>query len=753
MLISSRLLAVVALLLAVCSSASARPPHKKSLADHFGPFLPSHLNDCRICHLPEKPGMKFEEGEKPHNPFGARLDAVKAELRKAGKETGIPVRLETIAGEDSDGDGIANLVEILAGRNPGEKDDRPTESELVRAGRLQKAFQARTVYAWKPFEPVKRPDVPRLKNPGWARNPIDAFIAEQHEAYGLKPRPPAAPEILLRRVYLDLTGLPPPADEVKAFVKNPSAEAYEKAVDRLLNSTEYAERWARHWMDVWRYVDGGTSGLQDGWVGAPHMWRWRDWIIKSLDADKGYDRMVQEMLAGDEIAPEDNEVLAATAFLARNNNRSRDNWLHDIVNHTSRAFLGLTLECARCHDHKYDPLKQVEYYRLRAIFEPHGMRVDTLPGPAGDKKKNGLTRVFDERPTAPTYLFIRGVEQDPDKSTVLTPGVPEILGPGELKVEPVSLEIKPGKKFSSTGRRLAFARWLTRQDNPLAARVAVNHIWLRHTGQAILSTTFNFGADGQPPSHPALLDWLAAEFMAPTLPAPPSIGGVKPWSMKHLHRLIVTSATYQMTSTPDVDGLAFDPENLFFWRMPTRRMEAEVVRDSLLSIAGNLDPERFGPDIDPKRSPEVRRRSLYFRYTDSDFLRFLEFFDPPAVEDCYYRPQSILPQQALTLLNSDVALMQARHLARNLAKETSAESDFVHDAFWHVLSRPCTEKEEQVCLDYLEGQTRFFTENKGKVAGTTTETDLSRGSSGPALRARENLVHLLLNHHDFVTIR
>jgi hypothetical protein len=335
---------------------------------------------------------------------------------------------------------------------------------------------------------------------------------------------------------------------------------------------------------------------------------------------------------------------------------------------------------------------------------------------------------------------------------VLPPAVPALLGTEGFKVEPVTL-LKDGKKTTSSGRRLAFAKWLTRTENPLTARVGVNHIWLRHMGQAIVGSMFNFGADGQAPTHPALLDWLAAEWMTPTISGSASDERPAPWSMKHLHRLIVTSSAYQMASTPDADSIGFDPENRFLWRMPTRRMEAEVVRDSLLAAAGALDLTMHGPDVDPKRGMEVPRRSVYFKYSDSDYLRFLEFFDPPPTEDCYYRPQSIVQQQALTLLNSELALMQSRRLARKLAEETSDASAFIHKAFEAVLSRSCTSAEEKVCRDYVEEQTRFFVSHKDKVRGTTNAGDYTKGSTAPVLRARENLVHLLFNHHDFVTMR
>jgi hypothetical protein len=743
---------LIAWVVASSAPVHGRPAHKKALADYFGTFLPRHLNDCRTCHLPDSHGDKKDDPEdKPHNAFGARLVAVKKELTKAGKKADIVSRIEAIAEEDSDGDGVSNILELLAGSNPGEGQSQPTAAELARGKKLLAAFRVRKHYPWKPFEAVQRPAVPVVKNQAWVRNPIDAFIAEHHELHGLQPRSGAPRHVLLRRIYLDLIGLPPTRDEMHAFANDSAPDAYERVVDRLLASPQYGERWARHWMDVWRYVDYGNSGLQDGWTGAPHMWRWRDWIVASLNADKSYDRMVQEMLAADELVPAEPETLAATAYLARNKGNSRDAWLHDTVNHTARAFLGVTMECARCHDHMYDPIKQEEYYRMRAIFEPHTVRTDPthdLPDP----KKNGLTRVIDSNLNPRTYFYIRGVEQNPDKEKVITPGVPSLLGTDGFSVTTVKFEVEGEKPRNSTGRRLAFARWITGPSNPVAARVAVNHMWLRHFGTAIVPSVFDFGAGGLPPTHPALLDWLAAEFMNPSVSGEPEASG---WSMKRLHRLIVTSNTYRMSSTPDAANLAADPDNLFYWRMPSRRMEAEVIRDSILHVAGNLDLTMKGLEVDPKQGMEVRRRSIYFRYTDSDYLKVMEFFDAPAVDDCYRRPQSIVPQQALTLLNSDLALTQSRIVARELAQETGDEpSRFVQAAFERILCRKATTAEQDTCLRFLVEQTRFVQENKQRIKGTAaTPADATKAAADPALRARESLIHMLLNHHDFVTIR
>ncbi|MGE3804905.1 MAG: DUF1549 domain-containing protein, partial [Gemmataceae bacterium] len=257
-----RILAVGALLVLLCAPGQTRPAHKRALADHFGPFLPRHPNDCQTCHLPDRAdGKKDPDEEKPHNPFGHRLSTVRKELRQAGKENkAIAARVAAIADEDSDGDGVPNLIELLTGHNPGDAKDRPDASTVASAKKIRTAFETRKVYPWAPFEKVERPGVPKVKNAAWVRNPIDAFVSEQHELFGLKPRPEAARHLLIRRVYLDLIGLPPTPEEVAAFVNDKSADAYEKVVDKLLASPRYGERWARHWMDVWRYVDYGESG-------------------------------------------------------------------------------------------------------------------------------------------------------------------------------------------------------------------------------------------------------------------------------------------------------------------------------------------------------------------------------------------------------------------------------------------------------------------------------------------------------------
>jgi hypothetical protein len=882
-----------ALAFGLSSSASARPAHKQALADYFGPFLTKKLNDCRTCHLPDRPGQSGDD--RPHNPFGARLKAVKDELRKAGKKIDIASRLDAIAEEDCDGDGVSNLLEILSGHNPGDPDDKPTEEEIALAKKKLAAFlKYRSGYPWRPFAMVQRPSVPTVKNATWVRNPIDAFLAAEQEERGLKPRPEAPRPVLLRRVYLDLIGLPPTPEELHAFQQDNSADAYEKVVDRLLASPRYGERWGRHWMDVWRYSDVDGTGNQI--YSQPHIWRWRDWIIEALNEDKGYDRMVQEMLAADELTPEDPQALRATGFLVRNYNQFYPHvWLQDTVEYTSQALLGVTLRCARCHDHMYDPILQKEYYQVQAIFAPQQVRIDHVPNQF-DTKKDGLVRLLDGNPKAETFFLVRGDLQKPDKSAPVQPGVPAALGGRLPDVTPVTLPqaayapenrafvvemtiaaseaetrmthtvlIKQaaaaaashalgsclaiaktadnldlaqvdaalaearhtallatlaverlegaGKKDAeewktaasaavvaqrkqalcqarknvlvaqqakraavanaqaaaakavtdaekalakaeadvqapadtkytprpiktypqtSTGRRLAFARWIADRENPLAARVAMNHIWLRHFGQPLAPRMYDLGRNGGLPTHPALLDWLAVEFMEPSL----STQG-KPWTMKRMHRLLVTSSAYRMASTPDADNLAKDVDNHYYWRMPYRRIEAEVLRDSIFAMAGKLDLTMGGPDIDQRQGLTVPRRSIYFRHAEDKQVEFLKIFDGASAIECYQRTESIVPQQALAMANSELTATHARAVAQMLLAKLGADpGGLAKAAFERILCRPPTAQEEAVCTTFLRDK---FGERK---------------ADDPAVaRACESLVRSLMNHYEFRTAR
>ncbi len=291
------------------------------------------------------------------------------------------------------------------------------------------------------FQPIVRPKVPAVANSEWVRNPLDAFIAKQHKQHGLKPQPEAPRAILIRRLYVDLIGLPPSANEIKDFLSDTSPNAYEKVVSRLLASPHHGERWARHWMDIWRYSDwsGFNGQLRHS---QKHIWHWRDWIVESLNANNPYDEMVRQMLAADELYPNDLKKLRATGYLARNYVLfNRNQWLDNVVEHVGKGFLGLTMNCAKCHDHKYDPITQPDYYAMRAFFEPYHVRLDVVPGQP-NLAVDGVPRAFDGLPKEPTYLFVRGDENRPDKSKVITPDIPDLLSFTKLSIKPVSLPVE-----------------------------------------------------------------------------------------------------------------------------------------------------------------------------------------------------------------------------------------------------------------------------------------------------------------------
>jgi hypothetical protein len=880
----SSVLAAAALWLATAAPLFATPANKAALQRHYEQFLSGALNRCTTCHLPSTNKVPETLEEFPHNSFGTRLRLLGEEQKAGGAPAAIDVRLTAIANEDSDGDRVPNEAELLLGTNPGDAQQTPGEELLAELPQRRAAFgELLSSYRWKPFDRVQRSEIPAVQNSAWVRTPIDAFVAAEHERRGLRPRPAAPRHVLLRRVYLDLIGLTPTPEEQLAFAADTAPDAYEKVVDRLLADPRHGERWGRHWMDIWRYSDwaGWMEGKQVR-DSQRHIWRWRDWIVESLNSDKPYDQMLREMLAADELAPLDPDALRATGFLARNYKKlSREQWLEDTVKHTAQAFLGITLGCAKCHDHLNDPISQADYYRVRAVFEPHEVRTDRVPGEL-DLEKDGLPRVYDLEKPEPTYFLIRGDERRPDKDRVMQPGVPAALSgdrlPQALEITPVALPAEaafpdkrsfviearlaaskkaveraatelekaeqssgdvtaarlelavgkakddslqkvlraerledsggkdsaewtaaateaaqaqraaalaeaqlalhkkqtsrddlqrkldaaaeseggnaveklrkdlesastevtkaeealakaetavsaaPGTEFqprkmavypqTSSGRRSAFAQWVSSADNPLTARVAANHLWLRHFGSGIVSTPADFGGSGARPSHPALLDWLASELVA------------SGWSMKAMHRLIVTSSTYQMASTPDEENARADGDNVYLWRMPSRRMEAELVRDNLLHVCGELDHTMGGPEVDHLEGMTSKRRSLYLRVAAEREVEFLKLFDGPGVTECYQRRPSVIPQQALALTNSELTREMAQRLAKRLGD--LEESAFIEAAFQRILARTPTEEESSACAEFL---------------------------AGAKARARENLVSVLLNHHEFITIR
>jgi hypothetical protein len=1011
------------------------------------------------------------------------------------------------------------------------------------------------------FQPIVRPQVPPRSDQAWGRNPIDAFIAARHESLGLTPQSPADSALQVRRLHMDLVGMPPtPAEAVAILGRSGNGTLdesdYAKLVESLLEDPRHGERWARHWMDIWRYSD--WFGLGDQLRNSQlHIWHWRDWIVESLNEDLPYDEMVRLMLAGDELAPRDLQKLRATGYLARNFFLfNRHQWMDETVEHVSKSFLGLTMNCSKCHDHKYDPLSHDDYYRMRAFFEPYHVRLDMLPGQV-DLNRDAIPRAFDGPADVPTYLFIRGEETRPDKSREIPPGVPDIVKFKELEINPIDLpaeawqterrpwvqdahlaaadaavqvarnavsaagealaqsvklheellakaalantdeapndsarsdtaanrivddfstldpqrwelvggdwhhqpgllqqrqdgatraavrwvprpprdfdislrftttggsmwksvgiafdvttdphagdaaagvneeqfvyvsavdggskvqvayrrggvdqypgdaarampielnrsytlrvqvrdtlvnvsldgapmvawqtplarrdgglhfttfdalsdfheisiapladdvvmrtpasaalaeptnpeeaeraadvataklrsaesslavaqaereslrrriaalslawqladtaapeddlvtrerqaradaikaerrvavavadraladaqvrraqatedqwealdkeietatqnvasaqttadsDVGPDEKYASisgaqwtptrflsstaddpavpfpprsSGRRTALADWITDPRNPLTARVAVNHIWTRHMGTPLVPTVFDFGRQGTPPTHPELLDWLAAELID------------SGWSMKHIHRLIVSSETYRMSSSAAGREAndAIDGENVYWWRRDATRLESQAVRDSILALSGKVDLTRGGPSIPISQQADSPRRSLYFFHSNNERNLFLTMFDEATVNECYRRQESIVPQQALALTNSRLVLDAIAPIADRIGEASADDPATGGD--------PVADEDAFIRLSFatLVG----FAPTDDEIAASREALATWRGQADTSpSQARAYLVWTLLNHNDFVTIR
>lgn len=686
------------------------------------------------------------------------------------------------------------------------------------------------------FLPVRRPAMPQVKNAAWVRNPIDAFVLAELEKRGLQPSAEADRRTLLRRVTVDLTGLQPTPAEIASFVADCSPDAYEKVVKRLLASPHYGERWGQHWLDVVRY--GETNGFELD-ADRPQAWRYRDYVVRALNADMPYDRFITEQVAGDLLAEEAEkskavpavttspfELRVATGFLRAGpahvvgGNQdpavTRQEWLTEAVGGVGSAFLGITIGCARCHDHKFDPLPQKDYYRLQAFFAGTDNSDLQPPDPEAKKAFDAATQALQaklkpiqeqinviERPyreriraekirkldsatqaalaTEPKQRapeqqkLVVGIEatlrvswdevvavlnaEDRERRAALrvqmhalelhgpeplplAPGVAEALKPappvhvlvrGEVhakgdEVQPAPpgvllanrvSEQSPSPAQSPSARRLDLARWLTRRDNPLTARVMVNRLWQHHFGRGIVGTPNDFGKHGERPTHPPLLDWLASSFAqqdgaagqdrgterqrdretegARSTPSSTTAGSSYAyacnWSLKRMHYLMVTSSAYRQASAPDVRKAKVDPDNRLLWRMNRQRLDAEALRDAILQAAGLLNGKMGGPSVRVPLEPEVyatiftegepdnlwpvtpdvrehSRRSLYLLHKRNVRLPMLAVFDQPdMLSSCAARGQSVHALQALTLTNSDFMRQQSVAFATRLVND------------------------------------------------------------------------------------
>lgn len=606
------------------------------------------------------------------------------------------------------------------------------------------------------FQPVHEPALPAVRDGAWLRSPIDAFVLARLEAEGLRPAPPTDKRTLLRRAYLDLIGLPPMPAEQRAFLADDSPQAFVKVVDTLLARPEYGERWGRHWLDVVRYAE--SNGYErDG--SKPSAWRYRDYVIDAFNKDKPYDLFVREQIAGDELPDWNAETQIATTFLRLGTwddepadpAVDRYDQLDDVLGVTATAFLGLTIRCARCHNHKFEPFSQAEYYRLLSVFQPlkrPQIGRKELDWPIGNDADRAAWKARGEAtpkayiwhengPKAPaTHILRRGNPKT--EADEVTPELPAVL---------VHRQPSPPTPLKhSTGRRLWLANWVTDKNNPLTARVIVNRLWMYHFGKAVAATPNDLGLMGEAPTHPLLLDFLAARFAADG------------WRLKPLHRLLVLSSTYRTSSAFAGDGEQASRTLALFGRWRQRRLEAEAVRDSILAVSGELNPQMQGPSIYPQLpravlegqsrpgngwgksdAQQAARRSIYVFAKRSLAPPELELLDAPdTTSSCEQRMTSTTAPQALTFLNGTFTHEQAAHFAERLRREVGNDcAAQIRLAFELALCRPPSAEESKLALDFLVRQQRQI-ESEARAAGEARQ------------RALAAFCLVLLNMNEFV---
>jgi len=730
------------------------------------------------------------------------------------------------------------------------------------------------------YQVPERPELPAVKEEAWVKNPIDRFILAGLQEMNYDHAAEADRAALIRRVTYDLTGLPPTPNEVEAFLADRRGDAYERLVDRLLESPRYGERWAQHWLDLAHFAE--TNGFELD-AERPDAWRYRDWVVSALNADMPYDRFVSLQLAGDELAPGDHDALIATGF-GRCGPREivggnidpvvkRQSELTEVTGTVGSVFLGLTIACSRCHDHKFDAIPTTDYYRLQAFFagakfvekpiateaekaayeaatkavaektRPFKKQMAEIEAPYRaalvEKKKSMLTAnerailaipekdrtpvqkrlaegigttlnvTWEElvaavatnpadqakrehlkreihtfevklpRPPAHAMALVDDGTEAPE-THVAKRGDPKVHGPMVIPRPPgVILTSLPSEAFSAdavkptastTGRRLALARWLTRPDNPLTTRVIVNRLWQHHFGRGIVATSNDFGVRGEAPSHPELLDWLATELVA------------QGWKLKPLHRLMVTSATYRQSSAlpanaTEAKQVTEDPENTMLWRMNRRRLDAEGLRDAMLVVSGELNPKMGGPSVLAPLEKEVEdliftenevvdlwpvtpdasehlRRSLYlFRKRNVRYPLFDAFDAPDTQTACAQRGVSTHALQALVLLNSDNSVARAKALAGRLYRESMGHrEEQVRRAYRIVLARDPQPKELDQACAFLDAQTQRLHRLANAGQPLSKPNDSTKGTDPALAAAWVDFCLAMLNRNEFVYV-
>ena len=577
------------------------------------------------------------------------------------------------------------------------------------------------------FQPLAQIRVPKLEDDNWSKTNIDRFVLHKLREKGLKPSQPLDPARLCRRLFFDLIGLPPTVEQVQQFESayNLNANAaIEKLVDDLLSQAGYGERWARHWLDVARYAD---SNGQEGDIDRPHAYRYRDFVIRSFNKDQPYDEFIRWQLAGDEILPNNSEAIVATGFLTagtctilqdtfleEERLRNRYNELDDIISTMGNSMLGLSLGCARCHDHKYDAVPIKDYYSLLGIFQSGDRKDGKLP----DGKPAYFFRDFDAK-RRPAFVFKRGdfLDKGEEVSLGFVSALTRDTSPQEYW-QAARKDVSGSQQIATTWQRKALANWITDTEKgpgELVARVMVNRIWQHHFGVGLVRTTSDFGVRGERPSHPELLEWLTNDFIQ------------NGWKIKRLHKLILTSAVYQQGNQVDSQKLKVDPENRLLARMRPKRIEAEILRDFMLAVSGQLNRKAFGPGFKPfiqpeaivarnlkeggyprnvKESQETLRRSVYmFHKRVVPYPLFQAFDRPDLLQSCGQRLDTTVAPQALAIMNDQFVRRRSEDFAKLLWKETKGDLDqLVTRCFQVCFSRLPTESESSSCKSFIVKQ-------------------------------------------------
>ena len=597
---------------------------------------------------------------------------------------------------------------------------------------------------WWSLQPVVRPAVPRL-----AKHPVDAFIAAKLAKESMVSAVRAGRRTLVRRAYFDLTGLPPTPEQVEQFIRDPAPDAWPRLIDRLLASPRHGEHWARYWLDLVRFAE--TDGYERDKL-KPNIWRYRDWVINAFNSDMPYTQFVAEQLAGDEVPNRTEQSVVATGMIRAGTWNDEPNdpndylytRLEDMVHTSTSAFLGLTVKCARCHEHKFDPIPQNDYYRIASFFWAGHMGQANQGGPttkALGYEAYGWTDKSSNPP--PIRLLLNGERHKPGPE--IAPGFLSAVNALDKPLAPPP----PGSK--TTQRRLQFARWITNEQNPLTARVMVNRLWLQHFGQGLVRSPNNFGFKGELPTHPGLLDWLASEFMRPTVDAGPA------WTLKRIHKLIMTSSTYRQRSVHphETQYSQRDFLNRNLWKFNRRRISSESLRDAMLAVGGRLNMRMGGPSFYPgmsaealeglsrkagdwKSSPadERSRRSIYMMTKRSRLLPLMTTFDfSDTTASCGQRDVTTVAPQALALLNNQFTHAQSEALAKRLAGHAAGTVEQVKLAWQLAFGRNPSDGELGQAENHLHEQRQHFD-----------------GRNNPGHLALASLCHVLLNCNEFIYV-